>query len=320
MESAPIVSVIIPFYNREEFLSEAIESVLAQTIDSWELILVDDGSSDRGPAIAESYRDQYPDKVRIIGHSGGENRGASASRQFGIEVSNGEYVTFLDSDDVFLPDSLKLQIEGFTESPEADAVCGTLLCWYSWSENADHTERDFKIDLMLNPGNVYSPPDLFIHNLGFGGSKPGIGCVMLKRRFAVDCGVFSEKYKYAWEDQVFWAKVSLHGRILVLDEVLAKYRQHPASTCSVESQNGRDIESMKIFLSWLESYVEQSGIDNPSVLSAVKAFRRKVNLEARISLLKQIYRKALPLERRYQIRNLITRFRKALLGPAHRHE
>ena len=234
---------------------------------------------------------------------------ASASRGLGIQRSKGKYVTFLDSDDVFYQDTIEREIRAFELNDDVDVVCGTLRCWYSWSPSAENWEKDFVIDLVLDLDTTYEPPDLFVHNLGTGGSKPGINCVMLTREFAEKYEVFSEDYKYAWEDQVFWAKVSLNASVFVLDAVLSNYRQHPASTCAVESTDGRDIESMLVFLEWLESYVESLEMNDKRVEDALKSFRRKVHFEKRLKPLKQLYRKVFSLELRYKIRNILTRLR-----------
>jgi glycosyltransferase involved in cell wall biosynthesis len=84
--------------------------VLAQTYDSWELMLVDDGSADGSTDIALRYAKQYPKKVRYFEHDGHQNRGASASRNLGISHAKGHYVAFLDADDVWLPHKLEQQV------------------------------------------------------------------------------------------------------------------------------------------------------------------------------------------------------------------
>ena len=84
MSNKPLVSVIVIFFNAEKFIQEAIESVFAQTYDAWELLLVDDGSTDESLAIAQRCAKQYSGKVRHLEHAGQQNRGMSASRNLGI--------------------------------------------------------------------------------------------------------------------------------------------------------------------------------------------------------------------------------------------
>ena len=104
--SRPEVSVIIVFLDDERFLSEAIESVRAQTFDDWELILVDDGSSDGSQQIARSWIDRELGRSRYLTHPERENRGISAARNLGLKESRGGLIALLDSDDVWLPHTL----------------------------------------------------------------------------------------------------------------------------------------------------------------------------------------------------------------------
>jgi glycosyltransferase involved in cell wall biosynthesis len=106
----PLVSIISTFLNEEKFIKEAIESVFAQTYDNWELILVDDGSTDRSTEIALQYGRDYPNKILYIEHEGHQNHGQPASRNLGIRHAKSEYISFLDADDVLLPHKLERQL------------------------------------------------------------------------------------------------------------------------------------------------------------------------------------------------------------------
>src|SRR5688572_13258936 len=90
----PLVTAITIFLNAERFFEEAIKSVFDQTYDQWELLLVDDGSTDGSTQIARWYAEGFPGKVRLLEHPGHENRGMSASRNLGLEHARGEYVAF----------------------------------------------------------------------------------------------------------------------------------------------------------------------------------------------------------------------------------
>src|SRR5581483_8934066 len=103
MNSLPVVSVIMIFLNEEKFIEEAVHSVLSQRYDNWELLLVDDGSTDASTAIARKFAQQYPEKVRYLEHKGHTNRGMSASRNLGMHHARGKYIALLDGDDVWLP-------------------------------------------------------------------------------------------------------------------------------------------------------------------------------------------------------------------------
>src|SRR5256885_11136720 len=114
-----LVSVVMPFLNLAQYLGEAIESVLAQTYPSWELLLVDDGSTDGASEIARSYAARHPERIRYLEHPGHRNRGMSASRNLGLQQSRGALVAFLDSDDVWLPEKLARQVATLDAHPEA---------------------------------------------------------------------------------------------------------------------------------------------------------------------------------------------------------
>jgi len=111
------VSVVIPCYNQAHFLGEAIESVLSQSYTNFEIVVVDDGSTDNTSEVAS----RYPDKVRLIRQ---ENKGLSGARNTGIGHSEGEYLVFLDSDDRLLPEALEAGLECFRAHPECAFVSG----------------------------------------------------------------------------------------------------------------------------------------------------------------------------------------------------
>src|SRR5271157_607063 len=111
----PCVSVIIPTYNRCKYVQEAIESVLAQSFTNYELIVIDDGSTDETDKIIPK---KYADKLNYVWQ---ENQGESKARNLGISLAQGEYLAFLDSDDKWHPDKLKYQVEAITRRRQKDA-------------------------------------------------------------------------------------------------------------------------------------------------------------------------------------------------------
>lgn len=308
----PLVSIVIPFLNRENFLGEAIESVAAQSCENWQLILVDDGSTDESRRIAEEWVAKHPKKIFLFEHENHENRGASAARNLGLRQSRGEYLIFLDSDDVFLPDALESQLNNFKICPEADAACGALLFWYSWTgaHGGSGRERDFEVNLGLENDKLYAPPALLIHNLQSGGRKPGINCVMVRKSFIKRVGAFEDDYRHVGEDQIFWAKISLNGKIFVTAKCLAKYRQHADSSCGKALASGDDEPSRwGMFLDWLENYLEEEKIADKNLLKAMENFRRESGFQKKFSRLKRIYCRVFPLYVRYRVRDRITAWR-----------
>ena len=119
MDSRPIASVVIPVYNVERYLAEAIESVFAQTRATLEIVVVDDGSTDGSRAVAEG----YARRVRVVSQA---HKGIGAARNRGLEEVRGEYVAFLDADDVWEPRKIELQLAAIESDPLLDIVFGHL--------------------------------------------------------------------------------------------------------------------------------------------------------------------------------------------------
>ena len=113
--TTPRVSVIIPVYNCERYISEAIESILVQTYESYEIIVIDDGSTDNTPLALQPY-------IETIHYVYQENQGVSAARNHGIDLAQGELIAFLDADDFFLPDKLTAQVGVFDAQPNLGIV------------------------------------------------------------------------------------------------------------------------------------------------------------------------------------------------------
>src|SRR5262245_46367261 len=178
---APLVSVIITFWNSVRLLGEAVDSVLDQNYKNCEVVLVDDGSTDGSLKIAQEYSQRYPDKFSILHHAGRQNCGVSASRNLGLSGARGKYVCFLDSDDVFLPGKIAREVAILKANPEAVVVCGAYHYWYSWTGLEKDRPRDFTVTLGVTPEKVHQPPSLLIHNLRAGGRKPGTSGIMFER-------------------------------------------------------------------------------------------------------------------------------------------
>jgi len=265
MSSKPLVSVIVIFFNAEEFIQEAIESVFAQTYGHWELLLVDDGSIDRSRSIAERYAEQYPDKVRCLEHEGHQNRGMSASRNRGIDNAKGQYVAFLDGDDVWLPPKLERQVSLLSAQPDVGMIYGATQWWYSWTGKPEDRERDFVHPLGVVPDKSIEPPRLLVQFLTNEGTSPCIGTVMIRRAVLERTAGFEEKFRGMYEDQAFCAKICLGTRVFVSSECWHPYRQHPASASAVAHKTGRHRAARLLFLNWLESYLTDHDIKDLAV-------------------------------------------------------
>src|SRR5688500_11353606 len=118
----PLVSVVLCFYNERLFLEEAIQSVLSQDYYHWELLLVDDGSTDESTAQAKAYAHAFPDKIYYIDHDYHQNKGLSASRNAGIKKCRGSYVAFIDDDDVCIPSRLRSNVDDFNIFTDVNVI------------------------------------------------------------------------------------------------------------------------------------------------------------------------------------------------------
>jgi len=115
----PLVSVIIPFYNREKLLERAIKSVLAQTYTNWEIILIDDGSKDNSVLVVRKFIENMPERIFLVQQA---NAGEGSARNAGIRNAKGEFIGLLDSDDAWHPNFLERMIHGFSYSAEVDWI------------------------------------------------------------------------------------------------------------------------------------------------------------------------------------------------------
>lgn len=114
----------IPFFNEQRFLAAAVDTVRAQTETSWELLLIDDGSTDGSSALADELARALPGQISVLRHPGGGNRGLPASRNLAIDAARGTHLCFLDADDVWSTEKLARQLELFREHSPVVMVCG----------------------------------------------------------------------------------------------------------------------------------------------------------------------------------------------------
>jgi glycosyltransferase involved in cell wall biosynthesis len=215
----PLVSVVIPVFNGARFLAEAIDSVLAQTYPNVEIVVVDDGSTDRTPQIIASYP-----AVRVLRQ---ENAGQAAARNRGIAAATGEYVAFLDADDVMLPERLERQVAYLGERPQHACVLG-------------------RQRIAVEPG--VEPPEW----VGMAGENSEASDLVqpmsaLVRRSALErIGPFDSSFRYS--EDVDWLFRAQDGDVGVgiLDDVVVVRRIHGANlTYDAESCQREAVQALK---------------------------------------------------------------------------
>ena len=274
----PAVSVIVSFLNAGPFLREAIDSVFAQTFSDWELLLVDDGSTDASRDVAREYASCHPDRVRYLQHPGGENRGLSASRNLGIAAASGRLIAFLDADDVWLPHKLERQSEILRERPDAAMVYGLTWYWYGWTGRAEDEEKDYVPALGVAPNTLVPPPTLLTLLLESRAPTPCPSDILLRRELIERVGWFEEEFRgiyLLFEDQAFLAKIYLNAPVFVAGERWYKYRQHPGSCVSRVEAAGKKYKAGLYFFDWLENYLVAQGNTDAAVWRALRGKRRR---------------------------------------------
>ena len=206
----PKVSVIIPAYNSMTYLPETLQSLLDQTYSDFEALVINDGSTDH----TEEWVSQQTDpRIKLISQV---NKGLSGARNTGIAAATGEYLAFLDADDLWHPTKLEKQVECLDNNPDAGLV-------YTWvaliNEHGVPTGRLFKNS---QEGNVWE--HLILQNIVESGSV-----AMVRRQCFETCGVFDINLRSFVEDWDMWLRIALHYPFKAISEPLVYYRQHSQS-------------------------------------------------------------------------------------------
>lgn len=248
--NAPRVTVITIFHNAEAFFREAVESVLAQDFEDFELLLVDDGSTDTSTAIAREY-ETSDRRIRYLQHPGHVNRGMSATRNLGLSEARGEFVAFIDADDRWRPQKLREQVELLDTMPDIDAVGGSVLYWKSHSGGADRVVPTAHVqNRPILPGEA----SVKLYPLGRA-NAPSMSDLLFRRSSIARVGGFEEEFTGAYEDQAFLAKFYLESSLYFTRTIWSDYRIHPASCMAGVFRERRYHDDRRTFLEWFESYL-----------------------------------------------------------------
>jgi glycosyltransferase involved in cell wall biosynthesis len=223
-----LVSIIIPCYNAEDFLVQALESVLWQTYTHWECILIDDGSTDRSAEIYKSYA-KHDARFKYEYQN---NAGPAHARNVGTQLAQGAYIQFLDADDVLMPERLQYCVEQFNANPEIDIVYTDYVCFSNDDGFIQSLPAKIPFDDIVRSFMFYL--DIIfvtlIHSFLF-------------RRKVIDANRFDTTLHSHGEDIECWIRIALAGaRFLYIDRVLAVYRYSEGSL----TQNGVKLYSSKL--------------------------------------------------------------------------
>jgi len=293
-----LVSVIMPFLNvRESFFLEAVESIEEQSYENWELILIDDGSAAHCTEVARRLVARHPDKIHYLEHAAHANLGISASRNLGLTCAKGEYVAFLDADDVWDEGQLEEQVALLCQHAEAALLYGNTTYWHSWNDSSHYAGNDIRYKMGLRTSQVYQPPNISKLILQRRAISPCMTSVMLRRQTFLDGIEFEEEFREHYEDQVFLAKIFTRYPVYVSDRCWGKYRQHAESVTG----DGDDSDHAKAwrlrYLHWLSRYLQDNKLKGTSVWYALRLElwmlqnRRVEKLTERIRLWRRRFRK-----------------------------
>lgn len=238
-------------------MGASIESVLEQDYRELELVLVDDGSTDGSADLAASYAQRAPDRMQVVHHMGRKNCGMSASRNLGVAHSRGQYIAFLDADDLWLQSKTAEQVQILQEHPTADMVYGRTEIWHSW-QGKDASEADHFCELGVEGNALYQPPQLFRQLLENRYQTPTTCNAMVRREVYERLGGFEGAFRGMYEDQVFFAKVHLGCTTYVSTKTWARYRQHREKLARKFSY-AKYYRDRRQFLAWLADYSRSHG-------------------------------------------------------------
>jgi glycosyltransferase involved in cell wall biosynthesis len=267
----PTVSVVICFLNEERFLAQAVASVVAQTFADWELLLVDDGSSDGSSAIARQLAATDPDRIHYLDHAGHANLGLSASRNAGIARARGRFVAFLDADDIWYPPKLAQQVAILETHPSAAMVIGASNYWRSWSAQANRPDEIISVGAEAD--TLIAPPHLMttLYPLGTGAAPPPSD-LLLRRDVVRAVGGFEASFRgplMLYEDQAFLSKIYRSHPVYVASACWDRYRLRDDSIVATSHADGRYWQVRSHFLRWLRRDLARTGGATPAVADAL---------------------------------------------------
>jgi glycosyltransferase involved in cell wall biosynthesis len=286
----PFFSVILPVHNASTYLPETLARLSQQNENSWECLIVDDGSHDNSLAIATQWASQRPNKVRVLQHPGKSNHGVAASRNLALAVARGQWVAFLDADDVWLPSKLSCQRKFIEANPNVEIV-GTRInpiltedveatvktAVHDWADKMSDFEDS--LDALARVSRLLS------------GNPFCISTVTVKKDAILSVSGFTETLMYQFEDWLLWCKLAVEHRMAIIKDTLVLYRWTPggfsASLKNRDAESAARAEMLWHYFRWLESqpnyldvyrtlsrsYADEIWIRPGDVLQSVEKYR-----------------------------------------------
>jgi glycosyltransferase involved in cell wall biosynthesis len=216
MNSSPKVSVLMPVYNGEQYIEQSIQSILNQSFQDFELLVLDDGSADNTVSVIESIKDN---RVRLFQNT--ENKGIVYSRNRLFDLAKANYLAFLDSDDISLPNRLEAQVS-YLDNNQQCGLCGT------WTDVID------KNDTTLLHWSFYQNHEDIIIEFLFGNHLVTSSVMLNKNAIPIPL-IFDPNYPVA-EDYKLWVDISHNSNLHIIPQTLTLYREHSAGISKLENK------------------------------------------------------------------------------------
>ena len=262
----PVVSVIMIFYNAAPFLGEAIASVRTQSLVDWELLLVDDGSSDGSSELAKAFAAGDPECIRYFEHDQHANLGTAVSRDLAFANARGEFVSKLDSDDVYLTETaLAEQLRILRGSPEAAMAYCPCERWHSWQ--ADSKKQD-KRQVLTFSDELVESPRMLVQMLKRPDEFPF--SFIIRSDAVRSVGGCASPIRDYGEDFVLFAKLMLRYPVYVAAQSWYRHRMHPQSITSRTSHREEREHFSRLYL-WLTQYIRTEKLGDRVVRKALRA-------------------------------------------------
>ena len=257
-DQQPFVSVIMPAYNGERYIADSIRSLLAQTYDNWELIVVDDGSTDRTGEIVREMAAHEP-RIKYVYQANGR---LGKARNTGILNSRGPLIAFLDQDDLWAPQKLELQVA--VQQTLKGGVVFTGGYFFFGDDTTDETKP-----LPIVPGRL-AGHDLIDRLLRF--NFMPVMSVMMERQSFDEVGPFEEGEPYhGCEDYDLWLKLAKHGAVFFgMEEKLVRYRRHPTAMSHKQS------DVLKPMLRIVSRHINEGGMSEDEKKQRIRQLYREL--------------------------------------------
>lgn len=241
----PFISFVIPVYNVENYLKHCIESILSQQLDSYEIVMINDGSTDNSAAICEDYVKKYKGiKVKHI-----KNSGPSAARNIGIKEASGSYIIFIDSDDYYIETTIREFVNIIKTKPKVDIVIGKVYIFY------EGTEEIFPKTRYVNLSGVDGLDGLnaLEYLIRTGQFIQSVYSYMVRKDLLTNNKIlFNENYK-SYEDLDFTLNVFLNAKnVYSIDSFFLMYRKNRQGQITYKGNLKRDLAALDVSKYWLD--------------------------------------------------------------------